>query len=408
MEQLIKPAILPVDGKVRAGVKVPTKTAWSNEAAKKIYKDGVEQGLSFDEIEKQISETVNIKNSLVPKNIPYFVARRCDFKNPDVANQIMDLYGEIRNGDTQKRLWRFPVMFVFDDPYQVIPHSLASYVSAGRKYWSEFTEEGQRVCTTFATIPINENGKAVRQFGGRKHVVRGECIPEQCKEYQSRQCNMSGKILYYIPGIPGAGLIETPLTSFYGMSGCIAQLNLIKGLRSNKLSGLNRDGSPIFWLTKAVSEVPMIKDDGSVTRVKQYIITLESSVITSSLLLERQHQIQGSESALRLNDGHVIDTVKQDPAPDIPVPGTDQTETQSGIQPDDNGVIHPEGMLKTIMDACQFSSINFNSFNMYASLKWGDNWKQDQKILTDILIEVDERLDDPDYRSEICNIDSPI
>nr|WP_269769661.1 hypothetical protein [Burkholderia gladioli] len=43
----------------------------------------------------------------------YFTCRRSDFNNPDVADEILRLYGEERGQGI--RLYRFPVLFAFND-----------------------------------------------------------------------------------------------------------------------------------------------------------------------------------------------------------------------------------------------------------------------------------------------------
>ena len=46
---------IPVAGRIRAGIKVLTRRAAENERVRAIYERGVEQGKSFDSIEREIA-----------------------------------------------------------------------------------------------------------------------------------------------------------------------------------------------------------------------------------------------------------------------------------------------------------------------------------------------------------------
>lgn len=115
---------IPTGSKIRAGIKVLTRKAAENRQAKTIYERGVAAQLSFEEIERKISEAVpELKPPLVPKNVPWFTVRPGDFPNPAIAQQIMDAYAEDR-GDGVKRLYRFPVVFPADLWQSVMPRQL--------------------------------------------------------------------------------------------------------------------------------------------------------------------------------------------------------------------------------------------------------------------------------------------
>jgi len=54
---------IPVAGRIRAGIKVLTRRAAENERVRAIYERGVEQGKSFDTIEREIADAVpDLKN----------------------------------------------------------------------------------------------------------------------------------------------------------------------------------------------------------------------------------------------------------------------------------------------------------------------------------------------------------
>ena len=140
---------------------------------------------------------------------------------PEIARQIMSKYAEDR-GDGVLRLYRFPVVFASDSLLDVMPHKLEAYGSGSIKFWSDFSADGsERYCMTFAPVRKASSGRAIRVFGGRKRQLReaneGRCDPENCPEYQNRQCNVKGRIIFYIPGITRVAPLELPTNSLYGL-----------------------------------------------------------------------------------------------------------------------------------------------------------------------------------------------
>lgn len=293
-------ARLPVSGKIRSGIKVLTKTAETNEQAVEIYNRGCAKGVSFDQIEKRIRETCEIKWPLTPRNTPYFKVHRHDFTQPESADKIMDAYAmDLGEG---RQLYRFPVVFPTADWQMIMPHSLKTFTANQLKYWSEYGPDGIRLCKTHAEPELTPDLKAKRVFGGRKVILRPEnngiCDPLECLEYQSRLCNLTGSILFFIPGIPGTSLIELPTTSFYTMQAVRQQLNIVSHLRV-KISGTHH-GAPIFYFTKYLKAVSMIEDQGKPQRVKQWITVLESDIDMSRMLeaTEQQALLESGKNAL--------------------------------------------------------------------------------------------------------------
>ncbi len=167
---------IPVGGRIRAGIKVLTRRAAESGQAREIYDAGVAQGKGFDAIERELAAALpDLKNPLTPKNVPYFTVRGEDFPNPELARQIMDLYAEDR-GDGVQRLYRFPVVFPADAWQNVMPHELVTWTSSERRFWSEYSEDGQtRYCKTYEQPPAPGAGRrVVRIFGGRKVTLRAE------------------------------------------------------------------------------------------------------------------------------------------------------------------------------------------------------------------------------------------
>ena len=107
------------------------------------------------------------------------MCRRSDFTNPD-------MYGEDRGDGT--KLYRFPVIFAFNDWMANLPNQMAAWITTGRKFFSEYGNDGTRYCKTYAKIERDPHAqRAKRHFGGRTVIFRqddsipdGVCDPERC------------------------------------------------------------------------------------------------------------------------------------------------------------------------------------------------------------------------------------
>jgi hypothetical protein len=281
---------IPVGGRIRAGIKVLTKRAAESARAREIYDAGVAAGKGFEAIEREIAMVLpDMKNPLTPKNVPYFTVRGEDFPNPELARQIMEQYGEDR-GDGVARLYRFPVVFPADAWQNVMPHELVTWTSSERRYWSEYSEDGQtRYCKTYEQLPAaGEGRRVVRIFGGRKSTLRAEnnglCDPEKCAEYQGKKCNLSGRFIFFIPGIKSISAFELPTNSFYAMQAAIEKFQTIAFMRGGRISGFLDGQRTPFYISKRLVEVSRIDEEGKPSRVSQWLIELEAPVDPTALL----------------------------------------------------------------------------------------------------------------------------
>jgi hypothetical protein len=281
---------IPVAGRIRAGIKVLTRKAAEFDEARRLYEEGVAQGRGFESIEAAIAKALpDLKNPLTPKNVPYFTVRGEDFPNPEIARQIMELYAEDR-GDGMRRLYRFPVVFPSDAWQNVMPHELVAWTTNERRFWSEYSEDGQtRRCMTHAPVPKAQGSqRAIRIFGGRKTVERadngGVCNPESCLEYQERKCNLSGRFIFFVPGIKSLSAFELPTNSFYALNAAIQKFQTIGFMRGGRISGFLDNRQTPFFITKRLVEVPRIDDNGRSVRTQQWIIELEAPVDVTALL----------------------------------------------------------------------------------------------------------------------------
>jgi hypothetical protein len=279
-ERALRP---PTIGKIRPGIKVLTRAAQGNQDAVDLYQSMVAAGDSFETIGKVIETKLKLRNALVPKNVPYFVCRRSDFTNPATADEILKLYGEDR-GDGVK-LYRFPVMFAFDDWLRNVPNEMAVYTTTSRQFFSQYGPDGKRYCKTYAPVERDERAqRARRSFGGRLIVHRqdddipdGVCDPHACPQYQSRKCNLSASFLFVIPEIKGLGLIELPTNSIYVLQKAYGAMQTVS-LARGRLLGTR------FWLSKREFDITRVDENGQAVRQKQMLTVLDADIDLGALL----------------------------------------------------------------------------------------------------------------------------
>jgi hypothetical protein len=407
---------IPVGGRIRAGIKVLTRRAEEVADARSIYAAGVAAGKSFDTIERELTEKLpNLKNPLTPKNVPYFTVRGQDFPNPVLAQQIMERFAEDR-GDGVRRLYRFPVVFPADAWQHVMPHQMVAWTANERRYWSEYSADGQtRFCKTHEAVPVDAQGRrTIRVFGGRKAVLRaangGRCEPETCGEYQTKKCNLSGRFIFFMPGIKSISAFELPTNSFYAMQAAIDRFQTIGFMRGGRISGfLDRQRTP-FYITKRLVEVSRIDDEGRAVRVAQWLIELEAPVDVTALLHtddddldalevradEAVRRLEGRQGAMQFDQDTGCERVESaasravespgvsaasPPKAGAPGPAQDRIGTPAG--PVGRATAHRPQQNKSaeapdvqrILDAARALGIDGPHFDAYADKRWGKGWK---------------------------------
>jgi hypothetical protein len=381
-----------VGGRIRAGVKVLTTSAAQEPRAKALYDAGVAAGRSFDDIEAEIVRAVpELRHPLVPKNVPYFTVRRGDFAMPELADRMVMQFGEDR-GDGVVRLYRFPVVFPADRWESIMPHALMCYGASELKYWSSYSADGrERSCMTFAPVPVDSGKRAIRIFGGRRHVKRdangGRCEPESCPEYQARQCNLTGRFIFLIPGISSIHPIELATNSFYAMNAARQTLETVGFLRGGRIGGF-LDGRTSFWITKRLHEVSMIGEDGAPRRVPQWLIELEAPIDLTRLLAvdSDEARIEQAERAVALLTGafsSIADRSRDaesdaaSAAAQVERPD-DAPPTGSRLPPNGPttaaGVTVGGGALDQVFERVNALQLSREAFESYAKRKYGGGW----------------------------------
>lgn len=386
---------IPTGGKIRPGIMVLTRKAAESPEAKAIYMQGVAAGRSFEEIERALAEAVpRLKSPLVPRNVAWFTVRASDFPNPEIAQRILDAYGEDRGQG--RRLYRFPVVFPSDLWQTVMPHELAVWTTHEKRFWSQYSPDGQvRHCMCHAPVPVDDTGRrTIRVFGGRKVIERedngGVCNPEACVEYQAKQCNLTGRFLFFIPGIRSISAMELPTTSFYAMANAIQRFQAIAQMRGGRISGfLGRDRST-FFLSKVLKEVAHIDEQGRAVRVPQWIIELEAPVDLTALLREREDEetvVQQAQVATRALEAAAGSAGTFGHA-------ADGTASDDGINGSSPRMLRPT--LEQLLARAQAMGVAPTRYTAYADRRWGRGWRVNPHGRSRAWDELERYRHDPD------------
>ncbi|NVE00665.1 hypothetical protein [Massilia sp. BJB1822] len=404
----LRQARIPTAGKIRAGIKVLTKTAASNPDIRALYEQALARRATFEEIEQQIAAAFpDIKNPLVPKNVAWFTVRPNDFPNPAIADQILEAYGEDR-GDGTVRLYRFPVVFPADSWQAVMPHELACWSRNEKRYWSEYAEDGHtRHCKMFAPARMDQGGRrAVRLFGGRSTQLRPEngglCDPEACPEFQNRLCNLSGRFIFYIPGIRSLDAFELHTNSFYAMSRAIERFETLAFMRGGRLAGfLDRQRTPLF-ITKKLREVSHIDPKtGQSVRNAHWIIELEAPVDVTALLAgpDEDGVLQQANDAVRALQGEVVQsaqTVAREAAaetvPQAPTAAPEQRTASRPVTPADGTDVTDIAAIHAL--AASYG-VSCERFDAYANWCWGAGWRRNSQGRARVLAELERYRTEP-------------
>jgi hypothetical protein len=269
-----------------------------------------------------------------------------------------------------------------------MPHELACWGGSDKRYWSEYSADGGvRHCVRHAPVPVDTHGRrAIRLFGGRKTVLRedngGVCEPESCPEYQQRQCNLSGRLLFFVHGIRCLSAFELHTNSFYALNAAIQKFKTVAFLRGGRISGfLDRQRTP-FYLSKKLMEVSHIDEHGKAVRVPQWIIELEAPVDVTALLRDNaddEATIADADVAHRVLEAPpAAADIVEEPPPIAAPPGE-----------------HGEPTLEKVLALADRAGIEAATFEAYASRRWGPGWKVNRHGRRRAWDEIDRHRNDP-------------
>lgn len=269
-------------GKIRAGIKTPTKATQQNPEAMKIVERVHKGEISFQAAATEISKRFDIKNPFFPRNTPFYSAHPWDMESGHVAaDKLMALYGEVREGDRQPRLYRFPV--VFPDIHKggidvVLGSGLAVRGGSAQtiRYQSRYGDDGVRRCVYLPPVVPQKDAQR-KQHPRREFVVRGLCEPDICPQYASGECRFAGTLRFYIPGVSGAGVFSLETGSTLAASEIYLRLSSLLQ-ECGSLPNFTPDGRPVFWLSKALKTRVYFDEDGKQKKGEQWVPVLETEI----------------------------------------------------------------------------------------------------------------------------------
>jgi len=275
-------------GKIRPGIKVLTKNAQQNPKAVHLYQAGVARRLKFSEIEKQIKDATGLTNSMYPRNTSYFTVSASDFGMPEIASMIVEQYGEFRDGDKVKQLYRFPVVFHSDDLNDIYPNQFKRH-GGDPTYESHYGQDGVRYCRYLPELTpeqLAENKiRRIKRMPRREKVIRGRCEPGVCSEFQQGQCKFRGRLMFYIPGIPTTGLMVMETSSEYAAEGIWTDLQrILDTLGYIPRMNPHKAESPVFYITKVLEQRTYFDEQGKKQTGYQWVPKLQADIDIGQLL----------------------------------------------------------------------------------------------------------------------------
>jgi hypothetical protein len=300
-----------------------------------------------------------------------------------------------------------------------------TWTSSERRYWSEYSEDGRtRYCKTYEARPAGGEGRrAVRIFGGRKTTLRAEnnglCDPENCAEYQGKKCNLSGRFIFFVPGIKSISAFELPTNSFYAMQAAIEKFQTIGFMRGGRISGFLDGQRTPFYISKRLVEVSRCDEEGRPTRVAQWLIELEAPVDPTALLRHDEDldalELRAADAANVLQGPgggtSTVQVVSEDGVIEVPSPSPvveqaaergqrstgastesrpaapARAEPARSVQPK-RGEAPPAGRsaaadtgaeakeVAWLFDAAAALGVDAESYERYATKRWGQGWKK--------------------------------
>lgn len=277
---------LPIAGIIRAGIQAMTQEGAKVPELRKIYEDGVAAGASFKDILKRGQEHPKCPQRngrplwwLRPTNVPYFTVRQTDFPGiSGAADSIMDLYGEVRDGDPERRLYSFPVVFPTDVLDIVFKEEFSEFNSTGaRVHWSQMSTDGVLKCVQYAQLKAEGKSARKQLFDARRQTeIRCDCEPDSCEFFGAGKCAHYGSLFFWIPGINSEGVIRLTFKSVYTKLAVYDTLTRIHDQVLGRISGLYRD-SPIFRIGKRHQSLPRVNlAEGKTERSDQWIVHLSA------------------------------------------------------------------------------------------------------------------------------------
>lgn len=370
---------IKLGGKIRPGIKVLTRKASTNALANDIYEKGVNARMKYSEIEKQILLKTGIANSMYPKNTPFYNVAASDFGMPEIADHIVERWGEMREGDTKKQLYRFPVVFHSDKIEQIYPNSFKRYGQLPH-YESVYGSDNKRYCQYLPEVTKEmmdrQRELKIKRTPPRDKAIRGLCDPKLCPEYLSGQCKFKGRLQFYIPGIPSTGLVAIDTTSIYAAETIWAELERIsKAFGGIPRSNPNKPNSYIFWLTKVQENRTYFDENGTQVIGLQWVPKLQADIDMGALLANTMPPVALAHTAPKAwlarstddqvnsySDKQLVASENGHTPPSMTVDPMDAVE-----MPADQGIVELDFLIEEL-------AIDEREAEVFLSNKFGDDW----------------------------------
>lgn len=366
-------------GKIRPGIKVLTRNAEKNPTAVRLYQRGVEQRLKFSEIEKQIEAATSIKSALYPRNTPYFNVAASDFGMPELAGIIVEKYGEIREGDEKKQLYRFPVVFHSGELSDVYPNSYRRF-GGQPDYHSHYGDDGVRYCRYRPEVTremmAEQKANRIKRMPRRETEIRGQCVPNRCAEFLAGQCRFRGQLYFYIPGIPSTGLLMMETTSEYAAEAIWTYLDGVQAAYGSipRVNPVN-PGQPIFYMTKVQEPRSYFDEDGRKCNGLQWVPRLQADLDLGMLIST------GARPAIQAQPAPVAWLAAPKGMPEAPIIDDAPQASASASAPSAGSIMPPvktpEEDLRGALADLGYSqeSEEFEVIARYLDLKVGTGWE---------------------------------
>ncbi len=276
---------MAISGKIRPGTKAITKNASQNKLAMDLFLKAQSGAISFKDAEKEIADKTGIKFPFFPRNTQHFNVYAHDVEGGKVAvDTMLELYGEQREGDTERKLYRFPLVFpdvgsvedFFPNEFRVAQGPI--------KYHSSYGDDGMRRCMYLKPVDAAENAQRKKHLR-RVETVRGECVPGSCPEFASGACRFGGTLHFYIPGVTGSAPFAMATGSTYAAEDIFQRLDEIIAICGGRIPKSDRAGNPVFYMTKVKKARTYFDEQGKEKHGEQWVPFVETTLQMSKVIM---------------------------------------------------------------------------------------------------------------------------
>lgn len=284
---------IPVSGKIRPGTKAINQKAAQNPLAMDLFRKAQSGAISFKDAEKEIAEKTGIKFPFFPRNTRHFNVYAHDVEGGQMAvDTMLELYGEQREGDSERKLYRFPIVFPDANCVEDFFPNEFRVAQGPIKYHSSYGDDGVRRCLYLKPVEAAQNALRKKHLR-REETVRGECVPGSCPEFGSGACRFNGTLHFYIPGVTGSAPFAMATGSAYAAEDIFQRLDEIVRICNGRIPKSDRQGNPIFYMTKVKKMRTYFDESGKEKHGEQWVPFVETTLQMSTvLMIEESKRLQ--------------------------------------------------------------------------------------------------------------------